>query len=83
MKVEVEIPDEDAKWLKEIVKVDPEKFVQSMVTMTVGKMKEAALAIKQGVPVTPEGMLRAGMEVSQQLVEESSTEKKEEEPPVG
>ncbi len=77
MKVEVEISDDDAIFLEKIAKVDPTKFIQSAIKATIEKMKEAVQAVKQGLSVTPERMIQAGMEVSERIAEEAGTEEKQ------
>ncbi len=77
MKVEVEIPEEDAKWLEENWQVNVSKFAQAIITKSIQMGKEAIMAAKQGIPLTAEGVLNASIAIGQELAEETTKEDKQ------
>ena len=74
MKVEVEISDEDAKFLTKVflLTVDIPQFLATFIHETCRAIREAKTMQKAGVPLSQAEIDQAGLEVAQRTIEVSS-----------
>jgi len=71
MKFEIEIADEDCKFLAERLEVDVTKMVILLMAQVVEYLKQVAIANQAGVTVTSEEIRQLGEAVGHQIMKDS------------
>jgi hypothetical protein len=74
LKFEIEIADEDCKFLAERLNVDMKTMVLLLTPQLVEYLKQVAIALKSGVPITSEEINATGKAVGEQVMKDSKVQ---------